>query len=153
AKLVVPVGDKKPVAMHLRLGVTIAHTVRLKIKVDGKALFDDSVAMGFEWPLTFDLSAMQLGNEMTIEIESDTHVPAELMKEITDRRTLGVCVRGITLIGGDRSFTNVPLGIRALPEIAEEGLYFPERVGEQLCRWTNGTAKLTVPLRGAPPKS
>jgi hypothetical protein len=62
-------------------------------------------------------------------------------------------IHAITLISGTQDYVNVPLGARQVPEVAEEGFHFMERDANQPFRWTNGSARLTVPLRGKRPKA
>jgi RNA polymerase sigma factor (sigma-70 family) len=94
ARLVVPLWEGPPQALQVRLGVPIPRPVkRLCIQVNGQAVFDEPLAMPFEWSRTFDLSKRSLGQEAVIDIISDTFVPTQ-----HDERTLGVCVRGITLV-------------------------------------------------------
>jgi serine/threonine protein kinase len=152
ARLVVPLAQP-PVALFVRLGVTNARPVRLGIRVNGEALFQEQVAMQLEWARTFDLAGRSLGKEMVIEILSDTEVPAQVRKDTTDSRALGVCLRGVMLLSRHRDYLNVPLGIQSVPGVPDDGFYYFERPAGKVCRWTNGSATLTVPLRGKRPKA
>jgi serine/threonine protein kinase len=148
ARIVVPLSGPPPGTLHVRLGVPIPKTLkRLCVKINGQSLFDAPVSMPFEWSQMFDLSGMHLGKELIIEVISDTFVPAKL-----DSRTLGVCVRGFTLLSATQSYNNIPLGIQPVPGVSEEGFHAQEQAIGEFFRWTTGAAKLTVPIRGKPPK-
>jgi hypothetical protein len=153
AKLTVPLGGEPPLALFVRLGLTVPRKLHLTIKVNGAPVFDDDVLMKLDWQESFDLGALKLGREMAIEVVSDTFVPAEALKGSTDGRALGVCVRGISLVSRSRDFTDTPLGVRLVPGVSEAGFSHPEQSGGQPCRWTHGAAKLHVPLRGKMPRS
>jgi hypothetical protein len=153
AKLTVPIASEWPKAMHVALGVTVPHEMRIGIKVNGQSIFDESLAMPWSWARTFDLSAIPPAKELVIELLSGAWVPSQLVPGSTDNRALGVCLRGITLLSGKRSFVNVPLGVREVPGVEESGFYWPENTAANPCRWTNGTAKLTVPLAGQKPRA
>ncbi len=45
-----------------------------------------------------------------------------------------------------RSFFNTALGSEPLPDVPEEGFYFQEQFDGRQFRWTNGHARLTIPL-------
>jgi hypothetical protein len=127
--------------------------MRIGIKANGQSLFDEQVAMTKTWSRMFDLSSVPPAKEMVIEILSDTWVPAQAIPGSTDERVFGVCLRYITLISGTRSFVNVPLGVREVPGVEETGFHGPETAGNGPCRWTDGAAKLIVPLAGRTPKA
>jgi hypothetical protein len=152
ARLTVPLGDRPPTAMHLHLGVTHARTVPLRIVVNGRALLDEHVPMRMDWTRIVELADVPLGKEAVIEVQSDTMDPAAKLGS-TDVRLLGVCFRGLTLFSGTRSYVGVPLGVRLIPEVAESGFHGPETSGGKPCRWTDGAARLVVPLRDHRPTS
>jgi hypothetical protein len=152
AKLVVPLIDR-PQSLQVRLGVPISRKVPLRIQINDKILFDEIATVTGDWTRTFDHSTMNLGDQATIEIISDTFIPAEKHKDSTDRRTLGVCVRGITLLSGAQEFMDVNLGARPAAGVSEEGFHHQEKAADQPCRWTNGKAVLDVPIRAKTPKS
>jgi hypothetical protein len=153
AKLIVPPGDRPPQAVYVRLGLTVPRMVHLRVQINGKLFFDEKFRMAAEWSRTFDVSGMNLGKAITIEVVSDTTMPAEFFKNTTDTRALGVCVRGILLMSGEQDFADVLIGARSVPCVAEEGFYYKEYYDkEKPCRWTNGAASLTVPIHGSAPK-
>jgi serine/threonine protein kinase/WD40 repeat protein len=152
AKLTAQLETEKPRALHVLLGMTVPRTPRVTIKVNGRTLFEEQVPVAQSWARTFDISDMRLGREMVIEILSDTYVPADINRG-SDRRTLGVCLRGITLLSGTKTFVNVPLGGAEVPGVAEDGFYHAEKGANGPFRWTNGAARLRVPLRGRTPKT
>jgi serine/threonine protein kinase len=154
AKFVVPLHEHAPQAIQFRLGVTMPRPVPLCLKINGQTLFEKQVDMKLLWSQTFDLARFNLGKAMTIEILSDTFVPAQVQPGSTDGRTLGICVRGITLCSGTQDFTNVPLGVRAVAGVAEEGFRHElEKAVGQPCRWSEGHAKLIVPVRAKTPRA
>ncbi len=148
ARLVIPLGDQVPQALNVRLGHFVPRPVRLEIRVNGQPLFEEQVEMDLEWSRTFDLRETSLGRKVVIEVTSDTFIPPS-----NNARILGVGIRGITLLSGTQVYNNVPLGVRPLPEVAEEGFNYQEQQGGEPFRWTKGSARLTVPIRGKPPKT
>jgi hypothetical protein len=153
AKLIVPLGDRLPRALFVRLGLTAPRLVQLRIQVNGKPLFNEKFTMTNDWTRTFDVSDLQLGNAMTIEILSDTVVPSERDENSEDGRSLGVAMRGVMLMSDEQDFANVLIGAKSVVGVAEEGLHGQEYADEQPFRWTNGAAKLTVPIGREPPKA
>ncbi len=97
------------------------------------------------WEKTLDLSGLQARDRVVVEIASNTVQPQG------DSRAIGVKVRGVKLL---RTYV-APLGVREVSGVAEEGFHGPESYGQarQPCRWTNGAARLTVPLRGQKPRA
>jgi serine/threonine protein kinase len=153
ARLVVPLGERAPQALFIRLGLTNPRSVQLGIRINGQSLFEERFFLKRDWSRTFDLSGMSLGKAAAIEIISDTVIPAQQGWGPTDQRTLGVCFLGASLLSGSQDFTQTPLGVRTVPGIPEEGFHEPELAGGQPCRWTDGAARLTVPLRGKTPRA
>ena len=51
-----------------------------------------------QWQRTFDLGGMALGDEVVVEILSDTFVPSNLKNAGPDNRTLGLTVRDVKLL-------------------------------------------------------
>jgi hypothetical protein len=145
ARLVVPLHDKKPQALLVRLGMPFSRTLNVRILLNDKVLFDEKVAMNGEWSRSFDVSDMNLGKEAVIEIISDTYVPADHPNS-TDPRTLGVCIRGIVLQSEAPEFVDVPLGAQAVVGVADEGFHGQEQFAGQFFRWTKGVATLDVPI-------
>jgi hypothetical protein len=152
ARLVVPLNGPPPKALYVRLGMTVPKSLRVAIRANGRALFDEHFTLPQEWSRTFDLAGVEMGKSLVVEILSDSVVPADEGKGSGDTRHLGLCVRGIILLSGTQDYLNVPLAVRTLPEVPETGFYHTEYFREQPCRWTNGAARLTVPLHGKPPK-
>ncbi len=99
-RLVIPIGGGRPQALLVRL-----HTIRppqvasarLQITINGRELCSQSILVG-PWQKTFTLTDIDLGSEAVVEIVSDTFVPKHALGS-ADERTLGVEVRGITLLG------------------------------------------------------
>jgi hypothetical protein len=145
AKLIVPLKETKlPSILAVDIGPTgMDKKKRLKILANGHKLFDGQVPNeGFSQ--SFSLFDVALGKQLTIELLSDTHIPRETIKGSTDNRTLGVSVKNIRLL--DNDYINVSLGTEKISGVDEWGLYGQEVWKETLVRWTNGAAKLVVPL-------
>jgi hypothetical protein len=150
AKLVVPLHGRPPKALLLSLAIGIPRP-RLQIRVNGQTLIDELPSQD-QWTQMLDLSAMNLGSALKLEILSDACVPAKQGKGSSDERILGVRVLAIKLISGTQGFVDVPLGVRAVPEVTESGFHRPQLDNGVPSRWTNGSARLTVPLRGQTPR-
>jgi len=146
ARLIVPFGGAAPVALHVRLGLGVPKPTRLTIGVNGTPLFDETVKPQTEWARTFDLAGVVTESPMTIEIHSDTFIPSGAKKQGADDRDLGVCVRGITLLNTVRDYTGVNLAVEPVVGVNESGFHNRERDGNEPCRWTDGNAKVTVPV-------
>jgi hypothetical protein len=98
AKLVVPIDPKSPPeALEIDFMIQKPYGSLLQVFVNGDKVFDRLARPGrlFE---TLDLSAIQLGREVTIDIIGDTFVPAEALRGSRDPRALGVNVKGIRLL-------------------------------------------------------
>jgi hypothetical protein len=98
AKLVVPIDPKAPPnALEIDFMIQKPHGSLLQVFVNGEKVFDRLARPGrlFE---TLDLSAVNLGQEVVIEVISDTFVPADELRGSTDPRALGVNVKGIRLL-------------------------------------------------------
>jgi hypothetical protein len=88
-------------AAYRAAGVNTAH---LQIVANGRTLIDDDINLG-SWKKTLDLSGMEFGEKLTLELLSDTFVPAGKPRgdgkgASDDARALGVQVFGVTLLGG-----------------------------------------------------
>jgi hypothetical protein len=153
AKLIVPTRRSIPKALTVMLGVSIPKPIRLLIQANGQSLFDQKVSPQDNWIATFSLDNVPMGKEMVIEILSDVFIPAQVDKNSRDTRALGVRVLGVVLESGQQDYLELTLGSRFVPGVQESGFHAPEREGGQPFRWTNGAAKLVVPLRETKPKS
>jgi hypothetical protein len=101
AKLVIPVEeDNPPKALRVALASTGPKGTKLKVLVNGHEIFDQRIAAG-GWSETLSLGQRLLGREITIELVSHTFVPMEVNERSRDPRTLGVAVKGITLLDID----------------------------------------------------
>ena len=70
----------------------------LRISANGTPLLETRLAPLIEpWSKTLDLSEVDLGDELTIRIESSSFIPLELSDETQDGRRLGVAVSGFEL--------------------------------------------------------
>jgi hypothetical protein len=158
ARLVVPLGGKeRPQALWVQL-----HRPKntwLKITVNNRELVnvEASETELYWWERTIDLNGIDLGRAVVVEIASNP-----LSARDGDSRTLGVKVRGVKLLSagdgekgppGPAAFLDVPLGARFVPGVEEGGFFDQELLDGQPCRWTNGSARLTVPLGGQKPRA
>ena len=101
AKLVVPLEkNRPPQALRVDLVSTGPQGKQLTVSVNGDVLFHETIPTG-RWSKTFSLAGRSFNQHLTIELLSDTFVPAEVKKGTNDRRTLGVQVRAITLLESD----------------------------------------------------
>jgi hypothetical protein len=146
ARLIVPFDGPPPVALHVRLGLAVPKPTKVAIQVNGTPLFSETVKPQTEWVRTFDLSGLVATSPITIEILSDTFIPSRRKKQGKDDRALGVCVRGVTLLSAARDYAGMNLAAEPVPGVEESGFHSRERCGGQPCRWTNGNAKVTVPI-------
>jgi serine/threonine protein kinase len=91
-------------ALEVKLGAYRLGRGRVKVKIalNEKAVFDDTIPQGSNWEKTFDLVGIDLGAEAAVDITSDTFAPLGSPvgngKVSDDARVLGVQVFGITLL-------------------------------------------------------
>jgi WD40 repeat protein len=106
ARLVIPIErSKPPQSMYVRLLIQRQPRVpqaQVEIAVNGRALFRDHVPVG-RWEQSFDLGGMDLGEELVLQLDSDTFVPVA-----GDPRSLGVQVRGIKLVRDEEAREAAP---------------------------------------------
>ena len=145
ARLTVLAPAAPPAALHVRLGLAVPNPTRLCVRVNGSPVVDETLKPQPEWARTFDLTGLAAGEPVTVELLSDSFVPSRVTPGSTDDRVLGVCVRGVTLVSRDRNYVGVVLGAEPVPGVEESGFHGVER-GGQPCRWTDGRAKLLVPI-------
>ena len=69
----------------------------LRVRANGVVLWDGSVPSG-PWSRSFELTGVALGDELLVELLSETFRPAEMIDGSTDRRTLGVKVLSTRLL-------------------------------------------------------
>ncbi len=153
ARLVVPLGDVRPRAITLMLGLLVPQPTRLAVQVNGQSLCDERVEPRDTWVRTWSLEDVPLGGQVAIEILSDVFIPQQTIPGNNDTRTLGVRVWGIVLHSGQQDFLGTPLGGRFVPGVEESGFHGDEEEGGQPYRWTNGAARLVVPIAQQRPAS
>jgi hypothetical protein len=151
-KFVIPLGDQTPRGLGVRLIMPGLPAYRLCIQVNGKVLSEDRLSLNGIWVQTFDLSTMTLGKDLTVEILSDTHTQSKVGRGDSDR-VQGLRFLDITLLSGNKSYVDVPLGALEVPEVKETGFLQADYVDNKPLRWTNGAARLIVPLRGKKPRA
>ena len=119
----------------------------LRINVNQQELVNEKPAETemYWWERTFDLGGIDLGEAITLEI----------LSEAIDKKAKGVQVRWIKLLSSQPpvSFVDVPLGGKYVPGVKEAGFSFHEAYGDQSCRWTDGSATMTIPLAGKKPRA
>jgi hypothetical protein len=153
ARLIVPIGATWPQGLTVTLGLGVPGPVKLMIRANGQVLFDQAVASQRIWTRLFELAGVPRKKELTIEILSNAFVPAEMDRNNRDRRTLGVRLFGVFLHRELPDYLNMPLGVEPVAGIEEAGFYDPEEITGQRLRWTNGSARLSVPIRKTTPKT
>jgi serine/threonine protein kinase len=153
ARLTIPLHGPRPKAVDVQVVLPGLPGYRLCIQANHQFLFEDRLSQGGVWGRTFDLSAVPLDRQLVLEILSDTFVPAQRNPGSNDQRVLGVRLVSITLLSGNRSLVDVPFGGQQLPEVAEAGFYQDDSTTPRPSRWTDGAARLTVPVRGAAPRA
>jgi hypothetical protein len=153
AKLVVPLkGPDRPQRLWVQLHRPKNTWVR--IVVNNRELVNEGLFEGelLWWESTQDLSGVPLGESVVVEVISNPVLAPD-----GDSRRLGVRVRGIKLLRDDGqtppSFLDAPLGGRFVAGVEEGGFWNQEKDGGQPCRWTNGSARLSVPLHGQRPQA
>jgi hypothetical protein len=153
-KLVIPLAKTdRPQALLVQLDRL--ENCALRITVNNREVIKEEPSPNrvMWWAKTIDLSGVQLGEEVIIEIVSNTR----LDQVNNSSREIGVTVRGITLLSrrGEEemeerlrpsSFLNVTLGNHIVPRIEESGFNPTERGTYGRFRWTKGTARLVIPL-------
>ena len=145
AKLVIPLSEKRPAKA---IALDIASTggmkqKRLQILANGYKLFDGQIPDA-GYSQSFSLANVPLWKQLNIELLSDPHIPKEVEKGATDARTLGVLVKDIRLL--DNDYTNINLSNGKILGVGESGWYEQEFLDKIPVRWTNGAAKLFIPL-------
>jgi hypothetical protein len=158
ARLVIPLDRKEP-PRALWVRVHRPKNTWLQITVNDRELAkekptDRDMA---KWERTLDLGGIDLGDRAVVEIVSNTVSPQNVdPKQNHDTRALGVQVGGLALLRlrpGDRtpSVVHVTPGEASVPGVEESGLYAEERDGEGLFRWTDGKARLVIPVNKKEP--
>jgi hypothetical protein len=130
-RLVIPLDKTAPpqaLVMHLRIyRLPDVRSARLQVVANDQELFGGDVPVG-RWDRTFDLSGINLGEQLVLELRSDTFAPLGIAvksakgggKEVSDDpRALGVLVMGIKLLGRTGTGTGVSVftkGMTAWPD-------------------------------------
>lgn len=101
AALRVPLDPRRPPRrLDLEASAPGREGVRLQVLVDGVELWHGKIPSG-PWSTTLGLEDLPLGDELVVELKSDTFSPQWRPWRPRDRRRLGVLVRGIRLTAGD----------------------------------------------------
>jgi predicted RNA-binding Zn-ribbon protein involved in translation (DUF1610 family) len=149
-KLMIPLAkNDRPQALLVQLDRPENCTLRIIVNNREVLKEEPSATRMMWWEKTIDLSGVQLGTEVVVEIVSNTRPDGP--------REIGVSVRGIKLLsrrGEEKmeektrpsSFLNVSLGGYIVPRIEESGFHPTERGMDGRFRWTKGQAKLVIPL-------
>jgi uncharacterized Zn ribbon protein len=149
ARLVVPLNEKR---LPRAIGVDIVSTGGMEVKqkrvsivVNGHKLFEGQVRdKGYSQ--FFSLSGVPVGKQLIIELLSDTHIPNQMIKGSKDDRALGILVKDIRLLEFESDYINLNLGNEKVLGVDESGWYDQEFWKEIPVRWTDGAARLVVPL-------
>jgi hypothetical protein len=156
-RLVIPL-DKRKLPQALFVQLQRPRNSWLRITVNNQELVNEKardVDMDF-WERTLDLSGIDLGEKLVVEIVSDTVVPhVQQPDKSDDTRALGVTVRAIKMLSqvgkeetapAGNAFLDVNLGHRFVPGVENSGFYHDERDKEGWFLWTNGKGELVIPL-------
>ncbi len=102
ARVTLPIHRSRP---PRRLRLTVAGNSpdggRLRVRVNGVRLLDvrlEPLKQGATWSDVLDLGAVEIGDQLVVEIASDTFVPSRRFKRSLDDRRLGVAIRGFELL-------------------------------------------------------
>jgi eukaryotic-like serine/threonine-protein kinase len=102
ARLVIPTDrTKPPEALLVRFTANRAPGVkkpRVSIVVNGRSLFEGDIPLARPWENVFDLRGIDLGEQVVLEVISDTFSPQGGKVASDDPRQLGVQVMGIKLL-------------------------------------------------------
>jgi DNA-directed RNA polymerase subunit RPC12/RpoP len=145
ARLVIPL-DKKQLPRWLLVQLHLRRNISLQIRVNGKEFVNEEPKDHEQpnWEQTLDLKGLDLGDKLVVEILSSTFIPKETEPGSQDERHLGARVRGVKLMCGLGTRT---VGQQAFPDVEDSGFYRDERNGGWgAFRWTNGNARLVIPL-------
>jgi hypothetical protein len=150
ARVVVPAhADCPPKALIVDIAWSGPHAPRLQVVVNGRCLREETICRQQPWTARLDLFGFSGAEQWVIELLSDTFVGCEHWGPgedlAPDRRTLGVLVRGIRLTG-DVDYFGARLECGAIWGSKLLGFLSEECIEGRPCRWTNGQAKVTVPL-------
>ena len=78
---------------------------RLRVAAHGTRLLDarlDALGQGETWSETLDLEGVEIGDQLTVGIESDTFVPSRRYEKSSDTRRLGVAILAFELLDDPR---------------------------------------------------
>jgi hypothetical protein len=150
AKVVVPVhADSPPKALIVDIAWSGPHAPRLQVIVNGYRLREVTIGRQQSWSARLDLSGIPMPERLIIELLSDTFMGCEQWDpgedRVPDRRHLGVLVRDIRLTG-DPDYFDARLESGAIWGSKIHGFHSQECFDGRLCRWTNGRARVAVPL-------
>ncbi len=102
AEVTFPIHRSRP---PRRLRLTVAGNspdgCRLRVRVNGIRLLDvrlEALKQGETWSDVLDLGAVEIGDQLAVEIESDAFVPSRRYQRSLDQRRLGVAILGFELL-------------------------------------------------------
>jgi hypothetical protein len=99
ATLRVPLDPRRlPRALEIETLAPGRDRARMQLLANGVELWSGKIPRT-AWSKTFSLEPVPLGEELLVEINSDTFTPAERQPSTRDRRRLGIVVLGIRLRG------------------------------------------------------
>jgi hypothetical protein len=149
ATLRVPVDPQNPPqSLEIETAATADSGTRLQLLANGTELWNDWIPGA--WSNTFDLAQVPPSDVLTVELKSGTIHPPSDATGLTDDSRLGVLLRAIRLQANeDRpsiSYVGLTFGTEPVPGFREVGFHPPELFDDKRARWTNGAAKLSVPM-------
>jgi hypothetical protein len=142
-----------PLRTPLMLGIDVAARSRdsatLELRANGVGLWKGSIPRA-GGAATFSLEDVPVGDELTVQILSDTIQSANPATGRNRNRTLGVLVRRLRVDARDdlatAAIAGLVLGAEQVLGYPEAGFHRAERYGDGPARWTNGAARLRIPL-------
>jgi serine/threonine-protein kinase len=161
ARLVIPVDPQQP-PQALLVQLHRPKNTWLQIAINDREVVNEpAYARPMPWwQRLVDLTGIDRGDKLIVEIRSNTVVPQSVdPKQSQDTRALGVKVRGIKLLPepgektsqADPLLLNIAPGEPSIPGVEESGLYYEERDPAGLFRWTDGKARLVIPVNPKEP--
>lgn len=146
ARLKVPLRDGyRPRSIILEIGDAPPDGSDLVLLANGIEFYRESLVPPVG-RVEVDLPTEWEGGHLDLEIRSGFFVPAEIAGRGSDQRRLGLCLYGVTLSDQYATKGTFALGTVPVAGVAEAGFHGPETNEAGPYRWTDGAARLDVPL-------
>lgn len=146
ARLEVPLREGyRPLSIILEIGDAPPDGSDLVLLANGVEFYRKALILPVG-RLEVDLPTKMVSGTLDLEIRSGSFVPAELPGRGDDQRQLGLCLYGVTLSDQFASKGTFTLGTVPVAGVAETGFHGPEMNEAGPYRWTDGAARLDIPL-------